>query len=68
MVTRVRGRGLLVGVELERDAADVRNFLLDRGIITGTSSLKNVLRLLPPIVVKKPEVDMFVEALRAFRS
>ncbi len=68
MVKRVRGRGLLVGVELERDAADVRNFLLDRGIITGTSSLKNVLRLLPPIVVKKPEVDIFVEALGAFRS
>lgn len=68
LVKRVRGRGLLVGIELERDAAEVRDFLLGRGIITGTSSLKNVLRLLPPIVVKKPEIDIFVEALGAFRS
>jgi predicted acetylornithine/succinylornithine family transaminase len=68
MVKRVRGKGLLVGIELDRDAGDVRNFLLERGIITGTSSLKNVLRLLPPIVVKRPEVDILVEALTAFRS
>jgi acetylornithine/N-succinyldiaminopimelate aminotransferase len=68
MVKRVRGRGLLVGIELEREAVAVRDFLLKRGIITGTSSLKNVLRLLPPIVVKKPEIDIFVEALGAFRS
>lgn len=68
IVKRVRGRGLLVGIELEREAVAVRDFLLKRGIITGTSSLKNVLRLLPPIVVKKPEIDIFVEALGAFRS
>jgi acetylornithine/N-succinyldiaminopimelate aminotransferase len=68
LVKRVRGRGLLVGIELDRDAAEVRDFLLAHGIITGTASLKNVLRLLPPIMVKKPEIDIFVEALGAFRS
>jgi acetylornithine/succinyldiaminopimelate/putrescine aminotransferase len=60
----VRGRGLLLGIEFnEPVAAKVQKYLLERRIITGTSSDARVLRLLPPLCLKKEEARMFVEAL-----
>src|SRR5436305_7258896 len=63
-VVRVRGLGFLLGLEFKEKAAPVHQALLERHIITGTSSDANVLRLLPPLCLKKEEVDLFVEALR----
>jgi acetylornithine/succinyldiaminopimelate/putrescine aminotransferase len=63
-VVRVRGLGLLLGIELEEKAAPVHQALLKRRIITGTSSDANVLRLLPPLCLQREEVDIFVEALK----
>ena len=37
--------------------------LLERRIITGTSSDARVLRLLPPLCLTRDEVDLFVDAL-----
>jgi acetylornithine aminotransferase/acetylornithine/N-succinyldiaminopimelate aminotransferase len=63
-VACVRGRGLLLGIEFnEPVAAKVQKYLLERRIITGTSSDARVLRLLPPLCLKKEEARMFVEAL-----
>jgi acetylornithine/N-succinyldiaminopimelate aminotransferase len=64
-VARVRGRGFLLGVEFKDEiAAKVHKALLERRIITGTSSDKRVLRLLPPLCLKIEEADLFIEALR----
>ena len=64
-VAGVRGRGLLLGVEFaEPVAAKVNKALLERRIITGTSSDPKVLRLLPPLCVTAEEAGMFVAALR----
>lgn len=63
-VVRVRGLGFLLGLEFEEKAAPVHKALLERRIITGTSSDANVLRLLPPLCLKREEVDLFVDALR----
>jgi acetylornithine aminotransferase/acetylornithine/N-succinyldiaminopimelate aminotransferase len=63
-VVRVRGLGLLLGVELRGKAAPVHQALLERRIITGTSSDPHVLRLLPPLCLKREEADMFVETLK----
>ncbi len=64
-VARVRGRGLLLGVEFKDEiAADAHKALLERRIITGTSSDPRVLRLLPPLCVTTKEADLFVDALR----
>jgi acetylornithine aminotransferase/acetylornithine/N-succinyldiaminopimelate aminotransferase len=63
-VARVRGRGFLLGVEFKEKAAPLHQALLERHIITGTSSDPNVLRLLPPLCLKKEEVDLFVAALK----
>jgi len=40
--------------------------LLEKKIITGTSSNPKVLRLLPPLCLQEPEVDLFVEVLNEF--
>jgi acetylornithine aminotransferase/acetylornithine/N-succinyldiaminopimelate aminotransferase len=63
-VARVRGRGFLLGVEFKEEiAAKIHGALLERKIITGTSSDKRVVRLLPPLCLKIEEADLFVDAL-----
>ena len=64
-VARVRGRGLLLGLEFHTEiAGKVQKALLDRKIITGTSSDARVLRLLPPLCLQHSEVDLFIETLK----
>lgn len=62
-VVNVRGRGFLLGLEFADKAKPVHEALLEKRIITGTSSDANVLRLLPPLCLQRTEVDLFVEAL-----
>ena len=65
-VAGVRGRGMLLGIEFEEPIAGrVNKALLERRIITGTSSDPKVLRLLPPLNLKRDEAALFVEALAA---
>jgi acetylornithine aminotransferase/acetylornithine/N-succinyldiaminopimelate aminotransferase len=65
-VARLRGRGLLLGVEFKDEiAARVHKALLERKIITGTSSDPRVLRLLPPLCLQREEIELFVTALTA---
>jgi acetylornithine/N-succinyldiaminopimelate aminotransferase len=63
-VVQVRGLGLLLGLEFAAKAAPVHEALLEKKIITGTSSDPNVLRLLPPLCLSNAEVDLFVKTLR----
>jgi acetylornithine aminotransferase/acetylornithine/N-succinyldiaminopimelate aminotransferase len=67
-VASVRGLGLLLGIEFKERAAPIHQRLLERRIITGTSSDPNVLRLLPPLCLKIEEADLFIEALRVVTS
>jgi acetylornithine/succinyldiaminopimelate/putrescine aminotransferase len=63
-VVAVHGRGFLLGLEFSDKAAPIHKALLDRKIITGTSSDPQVLRLLPPLCLKRDEVDLFVDTLK----
>jgi acetylornithine aminotransferase/acetylornithine/N-succinyldiaminopimelate aminotransferase len=63
-VVRVRGAGFLLGIEFADKAAPIHKALLERMIITGTSSDPNVLRLLPPLCLNREQVDLFVDALQ----
>jgi len=67
-VTRVRGLGFLLGIEFKEKAAPIHQALLERRIITGTSSDPHVLRLLPPLCLKIEEADLFIEAIKAVTS
>ena len=62
-VLEVSGQGFLLGLRFVQKAAEIHKSLLERQIITGTSSDPHVLRLLPPLCLQKDEVDLFVEAL-----
>jgi acetylornithine/succinyldiaminopimelate/putrescine aminotransferase len=62
-VVAMRGRGFLLGLEFAESAKPIHEGLLEKKIITGTSSDPKVLRLLPPLCLKCQEVDLFVDAL-----
>lgn len=62
-ITEIRGRGLMIGIELPKELSQVRNDLLfkDR-IFTGVAN-PNVIRLLPSLTITKREADIFLESL-----
>ena len=64
-VADVRGMGMLIGIELKSEyaAGALSRKLLDRGFVAGTAS-GNVLRLAPPLVITKDEMDAFASALK----
>lgn len=62
-IQRVSGRGLLLGLHLDRPAAEVQRALFARRIITGTASDPTVLRLLPPLSFSAREADLVLAGL-----
>lgn len=63
-VPAVQGRGLLIGLRLDRPAAEVQKALFAHRIITGTSGDPQVLRLMPPLSFSPAEADLVLDALR----
>ena len=63
-VSEVRGLGYLVGIRFHGDGAAYQKGLLERKIITGMADDKRTLRLLPPLTLKQPEIDLFLQALK----
>ncbi|MGH3452421.1 MAG: aspartate aminotransferase family protein [Haloechinothrix sp.] len=65
-VEEVRGRGVLLGVELDRPAAPVAAACLELGLLVTTAG-ERTLRLTPPLVVERAEaeraLDILAEAL-----
>ena len=63
-IVDVRGRGLMIGIELDAPYKEVRSRLLfDEHIFTGCSGT-NVLRLLPPLCLTQAEADRFLDAFK----
>ena len=62
-VVAVHGRGFLLGLEFADKAKPIHEALLEKRVITGTSSDPKVLRLLPPLTLSESETDVFVNAL-----
>ena len=62
-VKTVRGRGLMIGFEMEAHLKDTKNVLLnDFKIFTGEAK-PNVIRLLPSLAVSMAEIDLFLAGL-----
>ncbi|MEM9664898.1 MAG: aminotransferase class III-fold pyridoxal phosphate-dependent enzyme, partial [Bacteroidota bacterium] len=61
-VVEVRGRGCLIGVELDRPAAPVLAALRDHGILAGGAVPPTVIRLMPPLITPDDALDTLVEA------
>jgi acetylornithine aminotransferase len=65
-IKEVRGRGLMIGVELENPIKEIREKLIfEDKIFTGASGA-NTIRLLPSLNVKKEELDRFLDALMKY--
>ncbi len=63
LVLEVRGIGLMCGLLLSFDATKLVEKLLEERIIANATS-GNVLRLVPPLIISKEDVDRFVEGLK----
>ncbi|HEV3181744.1 MAG TPA: aminotransferase class III-fold pyridoxal phosphate-dependent enzyme [Steroidobacteraceae bacterium] len=59
-----QGAGLLVGLRTTRPAKEVQAELLECGILAGTASDPQVLRLLPPYILEDEHVELLRDALR----
>ena len=63
-VKTVRGRGLMIGFEMEAGLEEVRKILLnDLKIFTGEAK-PNVIRLLPSLAITQTDIDLFLEGLK----
>ncbi len=63
-IREVRGRGLMLGLELDMEAAGVIAKGYERGLLIINAGL-NTLRLVPPLIAEKQHVDMFIEKFSA---
>lgn len=64
-IKRLKGRGLMLGAEFDFEVGELRKKLIfDKQIFTGGSNNKNLLRILPPLSISKPEIDVFINALK----
>jgi acetylornithine/N-succinyldiaminopimelate aminotransferase len=63
-IAEIRGRGLMLGVELKPSYSEVRNRLLFNSHIFTGGAKNNVMRLLPPLSVSKQEADTFLNELK----
>ena len=62
-VRKIQGLGLLLGLVCDRPAVDVRDFLLDHDILTGTSDDPEVVRILAPLILEEQHVTRLADTL-----
>lgn len=64
-IKKVKGKGLMLGIEFDFEVEDLRKKLIfDKHIFTGGSNNKNLLRILPPLSAKMKHIDIFINALK----
>ncbi|HOV70785.1 MAG TPA: aspartate aminotransferase family protein [Dysgonamonadaceae bacterium] len=63
-IEEIRGRGLMIGVQLTPDQSELRNKLLFESHIFTGGAKNNVMRLLPPLSISKDEIDIFIREFK----
>jgi len=61
-VKEIRGKGLMVGIELDRVCGELVHSALDRGLLLNVTA-ETVVRLLPPLIMQPPEATQVIEVL-----
>ncbi|REG92700.1 aspartate aminotransferase family protein [Algoriphagus antarcticus] len=68
-ITAIRGRGLMIGIDLDREAGPVRSELVEKyHMFTGSAAGKNTIRLLPPLNIEWNQLNSFISALKEILS
>ncbi len=63
-INKVKGRGLMLGVEFDFEVSKLRKRLIyEEHIFTGGAKNKKLLRILPPLTIDKTAIDQFVNTL-----
>ena len=62
IIKEIRGRGLLIGIQLKKDQTKFIEKLMDNGLLTIRAG-ENVIRILPPLNVKKKELDLALKII-----
>ncbi|MGE5154369.1 MAG: aspartate aminotransferase family protein [Bdellovibrio bacteriovorus] len=63
-VVAIRGRGLMVGIELDRACGDLVGMALAEGLLINVTA-ERVVRLLPPLILQEPQTQLIAETLSA---
>lgn len=64
-VKKIKGKGLMLGLEFDFDVSELRKkLIIEKHVFTGNSSNKNLLRILPPLTIKKEAINHFVKVLK----
>ena len=63
VIKEIRGRGLLIGIQLHDDQANFIQKLMDQKLLTIRAA-ENVVRILPPLNVKKNEIDQALKSIQ----
>ena len=61
-VKDIRGRGLMIGIELDRDASPVKTHCLEKDVLVNVTQ-ETVVRLLPPLIIDEDQADLIVDAV-----
>ena len=61
-VNDIRGRGLMIGIELDRDVNHLKTVALDQGLLLNITR-NNVIRLLPPLIIDQDQADQIVDTV-----
>ncbi len=65
-IKKIKGKGLMLGLEFDFDVADLRKKLIyEKNIFTGNANNKNLLRVLPPLTITEKEIDILFEKLNS---
>ena len=68
-VKKVKGKGLMLGIEFDFEVKELREkLILDKHIFTGGSNNKKLLRILPPLNITKEQIHDFIIALKEIVS
>ncbi len=64
-ITKVKGRGLMLGLEFDFEVSELRKQLIyEQQMFTGGSANKNLLRFLPALNITQNQIDLFFEGLK----
>jgi len=65
-ITDIRGKGLMIGIDLDREAGPVRAELVHKfRIFTGSAAGKHTIRVLPPLTIDAKALHLFIDSLQA---
>ena len=63
IIKEIRGRGLLIGIQLKTDQTKFIKKLMDNNLLTIRAA-ENVIRVLPPLNVKKSEINLALKIIK----